>query len=357
MKLKFAILAGTAMMLMASCDKGYRIEGTVEGAGADTFVGLERSDAAGGWISLDSVELKEGKFAFKGERPAAPEIFRLRYGGEYIYLPVDSTETVTVTANAHTFATSYKLTGSTDAEQMERFEKKLLALGENVPAEVLEQFKKEVYSEFIQSSQGSIVSYYVLTKTLGGRPLYGEDSDYRYYAAVANAYKHFRPDDPRTPFLERIGLEGLRKHNSEKGKQRVVEAQEVAMLEVSLPDESGTVRTLSSVTGRGRKSVLAFSNMLGGNDPAINMELRKIASEGVEIYQVSFDGDRYQWRRAAANLPWVTVWAGEPTSASKVVTDYNVGGVPTFFIFDSTGHLLDRAAGIGELRTKLNKAN
>ena len=56
---------------------------------------------------IDSVKLNSsGKFTFKTERPKYPDFYRLRLGRQWINFAIDSTETVTFTADAKTFATS-----------------------------------------------------------------------------------------------------------------------------------------------------------------------------------------------------------------------------------------------------------
>ena len=62
---------------------------------------------------IDSVKLNSsGKFTFKTERPRYPDFYRLRLGRQWINFAIDSTETVTFTADAKTFATSYTVEGS-----------------------------------------------------------------------------------------------------------------------------------------------------------------------------------------------------------------------------------------------------
>lgn len=351
-----AILAGSAVLAGCS-EKKYTINGTVANADPEKFIVLERSDPGGSWITMDSVQLKDGSFTFSGEPSGNPEIFRLRMADQYIYFPVDSTENVEISAHANAFATDFSIKGSEDAAAMERLEKALIAFNAapRTPEE-LAIFKRTVYTDYLQNAKGSIVSYYALTKTLNGKPLYDMAEDYKYFAAVATAFKQFRPDDPRTALLEKTGLEALRRHNESRGVKRVVEANEVKILDISLPDENGTTRSLSSEAGKGKPTVVIFANLTDQGAPELNMQLRKIHDSGcVNFYHVSFDQDRYQWRNGAANLPWTTVWAGDVTAASKVATDYNLNRTPVFFIYDAAGNLSSRADDLSSLSNNLSK--
>ncbi|MCM1377885.1 MAG: DUF4369 domain-containing protein [Clostridium sp.] len=357
-RLNFYFMAIGLIILSACASKGYKVEGEVEGGGSEDFIVLERADPNGGWLTLDSVKLSDGKFEFSGEPIGAPEIFRLRMGSQYIYLPVDSTETVTVKTHAGKFATDFTLSGSDDALQMERFEKELLSfIPLSANADSLKSFKRRIYSEFLKDARGSVVSYYILTKTIGNTPLYEHAEDYKYFAAVATSFRQYRPNDPRTALLEQVGMEGMRRHNAAAGKQKVVEAEELAFIDLELPDEQGNLHKLSEIAGKGKTTVLVFANMTEESSPELHMQLRSLAESGkANIYEVSFDADRYDWRNAAANLPWATVWSGDVTSASNTTRSYNLQRVPVFFIIDSNGQLVDRADDINALKNKINTA-
>ena len=89
--------------------------------------------------------------------------------------------------------------------------------------------------------------------------------------------------------------------------------------------------------------------------PVVNRALSDLYNSkggSVEFYMVSLDRDRYAWRDAAVNLPWITVFDQEGRS-SDIVTKYNIGVLPAFFIFNADGALVDRAFSIGELKEKL----
>lgn len=342
--------------LLAACSQGgFKICGEIGNADPDSYIVLERAEPSGDWFTLDSAKLSDGKFSFSGERPQAPQIYRLKLGNEYIYLPIDSTETVSVKADAKTFSTSFSLDGSEDAKNLAKFEKELIAFTPHAEnADSLNAFKRRVYTEYLKEARGSVVSYYILTKTLGGRPLYGDADDYRYFAAVATSFRQFCPDDPRTALLEQAGLDAMRRHNQDRGKQRVIEANEITLVDITLPDEEGNVVNLSDVAGKGTKTVVVFADMNREGSPELNMKLRRIQESGrANIYHVSFDADRFSWREAARNLPWTTVWAGDITTGRRVATDYNVNSMPLFFIYSADGHLTGRAESFEELNSTL----
>lgn len=347
MKIQALVCATAGALLLAGCGekKTFRIEGDLANADGGRVL-VEKSDFGGNWIAVDSTDVsKNGSFRLDIQRPASPDIYRLRYDNTYIYVPVDSTETLTLHADARRFGTDFTLTGSTGAEQMERFEKALQRLDYHDATKVAD-FKRAAYTDYVKEGRGSIMSYYILTKTIDGKPLFDptEPEDARYYAAVATQYMQYRPDDPHAGMLERVSREAMRNKHSASGLRTVVNAPELTMLEIELKDERGETRKLSDVAGHGKKTLVVFGMMNAAESPALNREIKQfLDSKGGtwNCYHISFDQDHLAWREAAANLPWTTVI--DPMGAtSNALRDYNVSEVPTYFVYDEAGRLTER---------------
>ncbi|MDE5806909.1 MAG: DUF4369 domain-containing protein, partial [Muribaculaceae bacterium] len=332
----------------------FKINGTIEG-GADRSVVLEKASFAGNWIAVDSAKVNEkGGFEIASARPSAPEIYRLAMGERYIYLPVDSNETLTVTTKASDFGADFTVSGSVQAEKLAQFEKELMSLDFSDAAK-REAFKRDVYSKYLKDAQGGILSYYVLTKTVGKEPLYDiqSEADAKYYAAVATAFEQYRPDDPHTRLLKAASIDALKRKNSASGRKRVMEAEEIKFIDLTLPDENGKEVSLSDVMGKGKRGVMIVSLMNEKESPAINKALSDLYAGGnLCFYMISVDADQYAWRDAAKNLPWITVTDPDGRN-SGVITKYNIGTLPAFFIFSADGHLVDRAFSLEELNKKL----
>lgn len=336
-----------ALPFLDSCNRDrFTISGTLDNA-KDSLLLLEKPDFTGNWVVIDSVRLAgSGKFAFHSDALPSSEIFRLSIGNRYIYVPVDSTQTITVDADAADFGTAFTLSGSADAEKMQKFESTLSRSYSTLTGdETKSAFKRRLFSEFLQNNHGSIVGYYILTKTIGNKPLFNplDPVDYKYFAAVATDFRQFAPEDPRCKLLEEITIEAMRRRNADKGLQRVVEAEELNLLEIALPDENGVERRLSEIAAQGRPTVVVFSLMNEPESPEVNRALADLYRRfngGINIYHVSLDSDLHAWREAAANLPWTTVidMAG-PQSAAALT--YNVNRLPAYFIYDSAGHLVN----------------
>lgn len=353
--MRHSSLFATALLAVAtlsSCsDPEFTVRGTITDGAGKTII-LEKADHAGIWIPLDSTEIKSsGAFSMSRISPAAPEIYRLDLDGAYVYFPVDSIETITVDAPAARFATDFTLSGSDQAKSMERFEKELIsAIPKLSDPDSARNFKRRVFTEFLQNARGSVVSYYILTKTIGDEPLFSTSSDAGYFAAVATAMKEYRPDDPRLELLTRTATAARRSKSAENGNSRVIEAPEISYIDITLPSTDGKDVSLSSVAGKGHPVVLIFSNLADPATPALNAELRKL--QGVEIYNVGLDDDQLEWRNAASNLPWTCVYAND-SETGRLVASYNITELPTIYIIDAAGNLKARCASVDELRSRL----
>ena len=351
------VLASLALFLGGCSDSKFHLKGEIEGASGDK-ISLEKSDFYGRWVSLDSIKVgKNGKFNISFPAPAAPEIYRLALNDHYIYFPVDSTETITVKTSVAGFGRDFSLSGSPMAQHMESFEKELQGISSISGDTNLDEFKKEVFSKYMQDNQGSVVSFYILTKTIDGKPLYdpANSRDAKYFGAVATGFKTRRPNDPRTALLERTTIEAMKKRNSEAGNYLQIEANEISMLDLELQDESGKLVKLSDVAGKGKPVAVVFSLLTAEDSPDWNFTLAQIYNRkngSVEFYNVALDPDQYDWREAAKNLPWITVYAPSGLN-SEAARLYNVGALPAFFVYNSSGELIQRPASLKEMEDAL----
>lgn len=354
------ILAGSAAFsllaaLGACSDSDFKIKGDVADADNEKIV-LEKADFSGFWSIVDSTRTdKNGKFQFSVPRQSGPEIFRLALGDRFIYLPVDSTETITVTSSKANFGHDFTLDGSEQARNMAAFEKDLMGFMPYFDnADSLDNFKKHVYNNYLHDQKGSIVTYYILTKTIGNRLLFDPATDdFRYVTAVATSFDHYRPDDAHTPILRELAKAGRSKHNDDNGIKTVIEATEVSVLEIELNDENGKTQKLTDHVGKGKPVIVAFTLMRDGVTPDINRQLAEIYNSGrADIYNVSPDPDQYGWKEAVKNLPWTTVL--DPSAGQHTVfLQYNVGQLPMFYLYNAQGELVARAATVKGIKEKL----
>ena len=347
-----ALVAGSLLAGCSGDKNSFSVEGQLNGDPVEgQTVRLERMDGAG-WVQVSEVTPSgDGAFTLSSIRPDAPELYRLAYGDQYIYLPVDSLEQFTLTANAAGFGTGFKLAGSPQAEQLTAFEAEANRVASYANADSTASFRRRVYQQYLHNSNGNILSYYILTRKLGDEYLI--DYTDPLYWAVATQFEQFKPGDPHTQQIVARAMEGQKKSRTQKHGPQVLEAEEVAYLEVELPDVNHNDVRLSSLLGKGKPVVLAFGGMTIEGAPEINIELRKLYDAGLaDIYQVCLDPDQFAWQQAAKSLPWTVVWDKEGTHSSAAAK-YNLTSAPAYFIYNAQGELVNSTPDIAKVRALL----
>lgn len=361
MKIKSLILPLAALAALSSCsDKKWSAEGTITGVEGKQLI-VEAPNGNGGWYPIDTVEIaSDGSFKLQGDPFGHPELLRLSINGNAIYIPIDSLETISVSADASDNRLTTRLSGSPAAERMQKVNDMIVeAIAKNgVEQAPFDQNLKRHLAEEILHDPSSIVAYYLVFHRVGNQLLFSPEdkSDLRIIGAVANAFTQNRPADPRTAMLKDLYLSNRRLHNPGSGETMV--AQEIQYPEISLMDESGKVRNLSDITGKGKLVILSFIAYTDENSPALNVALNKVYSahhpQDLEIYQIGFDTDEFAWKQSAKNLPWITVW-NSPKDGDKVVADYNVGALPAIFIFNRNGDLVERVESLDRLESSVGR--
>lgn len=345
MKMLACALAVCAVALGAACSKEreFKVEGQLDGKVPDK-VTLERMDPDAGWVEVQEIAPDgDGSFTLSYAAPDYPQLFRVNCGGKYVYLPVDSTETFTLKAKGADISRGFTLSGSPQAEAMTAFEAEAMRVEGYDNPDSVQSFKRRVFDRYLKDAKGNILSYYILTRKMGD----GYLIDYTdpLYAAVATAFKTYKPEDPHTPLLAEQAMKGQREANRRKGKTRVVQAEQTGVVEITLPDLKEVDVPLSSLLGKGKPVVLAFGGMTIPDASVINMELRKLYEAGrCDIYQVCLDPDRFDWEQAAKALPWTVVYDKEGLQSTAALR-YNLASIPAYFIYDAQGELMNFSTG------------
>lgn len=350
-------LSATALLFFSSScnhNDGWALKGDIEGAAGKTIL-LEGS-ANGRWYFIDSVSVANNG-TFKFEQPAAmfPGIYRITIDGQSAYFPIDSAETVKLTGNLDNLGATYSLSGSTGAENMNKANALISSAGSSITTNA--EAKREL-SQLILEDPAGITAYYIVSSVLPtGQPVYdpSDRTDLRIIGAVANAYSEQRPNDPRTGYLKNLFLSHRTAATSGVDQVTTLEVPEVGYPEIELLDEHGKKVKLSDVVTNG-PTLVSFTSYTADFSPLLNVELAKLQERhgNLQIYQISLDADEYDWRTSAKNLPWITVY-NSPKDGDSYLRRYNVGVLPTTFIINANGELVDRITGIDNLAAVVGK--
>lgn len=336
-----------SITLLTSCSKSnqWSINGKITDAEANDLV-IEAYDN-GRWYILDSVTVSQtGNFSYSHDAAGYPDVYRLRSGETSVYFPIDSIETISISISGAPFAAQTTLSGSPQAEAMMEVDK--------IIASSTTDFKDSL-SKKILADPASIVSYYVINRKINGKPLFdpANKNDLKTIGAVANAFNQYRPSDPRTAYLKNLYLQSRRAVMPSE-KKTEIEASEIQFPEISLYDNFGKRNNLSDLASKGNVVLLNFTLYSDDNSPAFNIMLnniyQKYHSSGLDIYQVALDTNEYEWKKVADNLPWTTV-INDAADSERVLLTYNVGSIPTIFIIDRNGDIVERVTDITNLES------
>lgn len=347
----------SSLVLTVSCGNSnqWHLEGRIDGLGEKDLVVLEGNNQ-GYWYPMDTIEVRgNGSFSYSREAQGYPDIYRLRIGEKSLYFPIDSIETISLSAQAPDIDVNHSLSGTPQAENLERVDSLLRAEVSSAGAQAVTanaSLKREL-GKMILADPAGIVPYYIISKRVGGQPLFNPavKEDLRIIGAVANAFNEQRPSDPRTTYLRNLFISN-RPKSGKVNEENVAYANEVRAFDINLFDNEGKKHSLLDLTSKGNVVILNFTAYTAQESPAFNVMLNKVYekyhSQGLEIFQVAFDDDEYAWKQTAKNLPWITVLNGA-ADGDKALRDYNVGSLPAIFIFDRNGDVVERVTDLNTL--------
>ena len=375
---RVAWVAAIALTLASCGQKRAQITGNITEA-KDSVLYLDNMSLDGPQ-AIDSVRLGEdGAFTMKA-LPAngGPEFYRLRINGRIINLSVDSTETITVRAKYPTMATDYEVEGSQNCltirelalKQMD-LQRRLIDIQGDINlnptaaqdsiVRCIEAYKQDVKMNYIYKEPMKASSYFALFQTLGNMLIFNpreNAEDIKAFAAVATSWDTYYPEAVRGQNLHNIAIEGMKDLRIARQQgEMVVDASKVNVtnvIDIALPDNHGQTRRLTDL--KGRVVLLDFHVFATKESPARIMKLREIYNkyhaQGLEIFQVSFDPDMHFWKQQTEALPWICVHDNRLTE-SPIFSQYNLQGLPTFFLMDRENVLHKRDAQIKDLDAEI----
>ena len=376
--MKKYVIAALVALTMASCgEKKFHVEGNITNA-KDSVLYFENI-ALTGIERLDSVKLDEdGSFSFSGPQTEAPEFYRLRIHDQIISLSIDSTETVTIKATYPQMASQYEVSGSDNCEKIKELallqmdlQQKAIKVSRDEALTVdqmndsilsmIQAYKKDVKVRYIFAHPDKAYSYFALFQTLGNTLLFNprtDRDDIKAFAAVATSWDTNWPMAERGANLHNIAIEGMKNVRiADAENSRTIDASKVneaGLIDIALRDNKGQIRHLTEL--KGKVVLLDFHVFAMDESPARILLLRelynKYHAQGLEIYQVSLDGDEHFWKQQTAALPWISV-REENGVNSSTLTLYNVQSVPEFFLIDRGNNIVGRSETIKDVEQSI----
>ena len=372
--MKKYVMIAMAVLGMASCsEKKFHVEGQITEAQDSVLylenVGISEINA------IDSVKLTaDGKFSLSGEATQAPEFYRLRISDQIINIAIDSTETVTVKASYPKMATDYEVTGSENCQKIKELTLKqmelqrkaiLISNDEELTVDesndsilkLINLYKDEVKRQYIFPAPGKSYAYFALFQTMGNMLLFNprtDKEDIKVFAAVATSWDTNYPEAERGANLHNIAIEGMKNVRINEANQAATidpsKVKTTGLIDIALADNNGKVRRLTDL--KGKVVLLDFHVFATNESPTRILLLRELYNKyheaGLEIYQVSLDGDEHFWKTQTAALPWINVRETAGLN-SPTLRMYNIQGIPEFFLIDRGNNLVGRSQTIKDI--------
>lgn len=376
----FAAIIAMLMAISSCNERKFHITGKITDA-RDSILYLEHM-SLNGPVTADSVRLPEdGSFSFSGKDPVTPEFYRLRIAGQIINIAVDSTETIEVNTAWPAMASAYEVKGSYDCSKIKELTLMQMRLQRDINAiaadptlniqavndsvaKTIDAYKTRVKTDYIYKEPMKAYAYFALFQTIsmGYRSMLifnprNSEDDVKVFAAVATSWDTFYPQAERGANLHNIAIEGMKNVRIIRNEMAKTINPDVVdtsgIIDIVLKDNRGNVRRLSDLKG---KVVLLDFHLFSGDGSADRIMMmrdiyNKYHSRGFEIYQVSVDADEHFWKTKTAALPWISVRMDD--NNTKVLSNYNVQAVPTFFLLDKNVNVVKRDAQMKDVNAEI----
>ncbi|GAB4293218.1 MAG: TlpA disulfide reductase family protein [Marinilabiliales bacterium] len=367
---------------------GFTVKGKING-GAGKIIYLDKL-TENQVIPFDSTVIDENDEFIIQNSVSNPEYFILKLNdNNFIYLIIDSLDTITVNADAANLLTTYTIEGSSECKllrelNLHNFKSRLTVdsirtvYNQYKDSSFIDSVKKELDSIFrvtyskekqyivslIENNQNSLVPYMALYQTIAPRQYIIDENnpdDLVFYKKVdENMKKHF-PESNHTKALHSQLIEINRRFEQMYNQNNQTGINQIAP-DIAEPSPDGDTIRLSSL--RGKYVLLDFwaswCAPCRRENPNLVKNYNKYHDKGFEIYQVSLDKNKNDWVKAIKDdgLNWIHVSDLQFWNC-KAAKMYNVQSIPANFLIDPEGKIIAvnlRGPALGEkLATVLGK--
>jgi len=366
-------------VVLLSCDNEnkIRINGNVENGKKNIIYLIDPLQSIRG--VNDSIKLKHGgRFSFTMESNR-PEFVELVYNEKRILLIAHPGDEISIFTHDSTFSENYTVSGSKDSEEIFQLNKRLQKTLKSVDSlktiyksEISDSEKMSIESKIdsvYKAHKKFIISFVLkdmksLSNIVALHQQIDNDTyflnlvrDVQYFKIINDTLKKYYPNVPFVQMLDRNTSKMLGQYNTAVLMSKATEIRE-AVPEIKLPDTKGDTITLSSL--KGKTVLLLFWSPNEASNIRYNRQLipiyNKYKNKGFDVYQATFEMNTQRWKEIVRfeELPWKSV-CDENGSRSKYISLYNIKGLPTSYLLDSSQeNILGKNLNIRQLDLKLN---
>lgn len=376
---KSVVILGLITLLFGCKKNDFHVEGTVKDAAGQTLY-LIHDELINPKV-IDSVKLnKDGEFSFSEKRPQYPDFYKLRLGADkFITFAIDSCEQITINSQDKNFSTDYKVEGSPNSLKIQQLRKSLINIQISLDearkeasaternsktSQIITRIEahKDMAKKLIMENPASTVAYFAIYQQIDGSFLFSpyDRDDAAFCKAVATSYNAYMPEYIRTKNLYSLVIDAIQKERNaqhNRAWQEVIQKVGKGYIDIALPDKNNASRKLSDLEGK--VVLLDFSAYEADGSVDYTFALRelynKYHSKGFEIYQVSVDQNKMLWQQSVENIPWICV-RDENGPQAGCLASYNVSNIPTTFILNRKGDILQRNPSLQQLKSLIEKS-
>ncbi len=372
------ILLITAIVLafFSACQERqnqFRVQGNIKNAENKTLMLSEMTRKK--LVAIDSVILeKEGDFKFQGatETPKFYLLYLKNKQREGLTLILHPGDKITLQADASgNIGKNYTVSGSKEMLALRQLDTKIFKMVGKVDSlgkiynekketadldslrkqldhayHIIREETKEFLARFIKQNKQQMAGLRALYIQLNPREqLFDPVEDFKYYKMIDSCLYDRYPNTNAVQALhEQVKESEFVKKQQEAYFNKLKPGKEVP--NIALPGPEGDTITLSSLKG---KYVLldfwaSWCRPCRKENPVLVKNYKKYHDKGFEIYQVSLDREKKSWTKAIQedNLEnWIHVSDLQYWN-SIVVKLYNIQGIPTNYLLDKEGKIIDK---------------
>jgi peroxiredoxin len=325
--------------MLYACDgqaNGHAIKGTINGAGNLQVtldqMHFDRSNNSIGMATCDA----NGAFEIKNEKAWEEGLYRLRIGAKQVYFLLNGKEgVVDITADLNTV----------DRMEMQVKGSETLTCYANIISEIIKNQLKgpDEAKAFIERGCTPLMKAFLATQLLGQNPAPFMGDFKAYSQALGQSMPGSKYASDYSSMI--VKLEGQLAQQQSGGVGEIIRVGMDAP-EISLPDPSGKIRSLSSL--RGKVVLLDFWASWCGPcrkaNPHVVEVYKKYKDRGFDVFSVSLDrpDGKEKWVEAIKQdkLEWVNhvsdlkFWDCEPAAV------YGVRAIPKTFLIGKDGKIV-----------------